>query len=171
MFVCPRSCKKRFACGHHVQSKKRCVVPCISSLSLPLAPCNGGLRRPFIRCQRLREYTQLAHARVVDMARVSQPRASNGSRSWPGSPVLPAFDQCCQRTALGSHSTFSLDRLDGTEGCIINVDRSTRWLTDTGWRKLGALWHCRLQAHIPNFGSLHIRSPNTCVRTTVGPTR
>lgn len=69
--------------------------------------------------------------------------SSNGLRSWPGSPVLPAFDQSCQRTALGSHSTFSLDRLNGTECCIIKVDRSTRRLTDTGWRKLGALWHCR----------------------------
>lgn len=34
-------------------------------------------------------------------------------------PVLPAFDQSCQPPALALHSTFSLDRLDDTEGRIV----------------------------------------------------
>lgn len=72
--VCPRSRKLRFIYGLPVHSKKVCVVPCISSLRPSLAVRSGGLSRPPIRCQRPRAYTQLAHTRVVGVARISQPR-------------------------------------------------------------------------------------------------
>lgn len=72
--VCPRSRKLRFIYGLPVHPKKVCVVPCISSLRPSLAVRSGGLRRPSIRCQPPRAYTQLAHTRVVGVARISQPR-------------------------------------------------------------------------------------------------
>lgn len=52
-------------------------------------------------------------------------RGQHGLRLWAGSPVLPAFDQSCQPPAPVLHSTFSLDRLDDTEGRIVDMDRST----------------------------------------------
>lgn len=52
-------------------------------------------------------------------------RGQNGLRFWTGSPVLPTFDQSCQRAALALHSTLSPDRLDDTEGRIVDMDRST----------------------------------------------
>lgn len=72
--VCPRSRKQRFIDGLPAHPKKVCVVPCISSLRPSLAVRSGGPSRPSIRCQQPRAYTQLAHTRVVGVARISQPR-------------------------------------------------------------------------------------------------
>lgn len=130
MFVCPLLL-------YRVSSATSTSIPIhsskdVSSLALaplvpPLARCRGGLRTPPIRCQRLREYTQAAHARVepTAMARVSQPRRT------PVALVGRLACAACLRSVLptgrhlGRTQPFSVDRLDGTGGCIINMDRST----------------------------------------------
>lgn len=121
--------------------KKRCVVPCISSLSPPLAPCSGGLCRPSIRCQQLRAHAQMAHTRVVDGPDFPTEARTACDCGPARLCCLPSISRASGRHLRCTQPFLSTASMTLRVASSIWIDRP-RWLDRHGVAQARALWPC-----------------------------